>query len=226
MKPTTTAYHESLPPAYVAGDEIKGPLLKRPVDILLSSIMLILSTPVFLPIVLAIKWEDRGPIFYRQIRWGRYGKRFKVYKFRTMIVDADEKYGIKQAEENDSRITKTGRVLRAMGLDELPQILNILLGQMSFVGPRSLAVGEIVKDHKGRVVPYESVPGFWLRLQVRPGLTGLAVVYIPKDASPRRKFRVDMLYIRNLSFWLDLRLIMLSFWISFRGNWETRERKV
>ena len=97
---------------------------------------------------------------------------------------------------------------------------------MSFVGPRSLAVGEIVKDEKGSIFKYEDMPGFMERLRVRPGLTGLATIYVRKDISPRRKFRYDLLYIRRQSFWLDVRLIALSFWISFRGKWETRGRKV
>ena len=142
------------------------------------------------------------------------------------MPNADKKIGIKQAKENDHRVTKVGRILRAMGLDELPQMINIFLGDMSFVGPRSLAVGEIVQDDRGRVVQYEDVPGFWERLRVRPGLTGLATIYIPKDATPRRKFRYDLFYIRKQSFWLDLRLIMLSFWISFRGKWESRGHKL
>jgi lipopolysaccharide/colanic/teichoic acid biosynthesis glycosyltransferase len=96
---------------------------------------------------------------------------------------------------------------------------------MSFVGPRSLAVGEIVQDNKGQKLQYEDVPGFRERLQVRPGLTGLATIYIPKDAAPNRKFRYDLFYIRNQSTCLDLYLIALSFWISFRGKWETRRRK-
>jgi lipopolysaccharide/colanic/teichoic acid biosynthesis glycosyltransferase len=200
-------------------------ILKRTLDIILSGIMLVLSIPVFLPIALAIKLEDGGPIFYRQERWGRSDKRFMAYKFRTMEPDSDKAYGIIQARENDPRITRVGRILRSMGLDELPQILNILVGDMSFVGPRSLAVGEIVKDHKGRKLQYENVPGFRERLQVRPGLTGLATIYIPKDAAPHRKFRYDLFYIRNQSICLDLHLIALSFWISFRGKWETRSKK-
>jgi len=202
------------------------PILKRSVDIFLSAIMLILSVPVFIPIALAIKLEDGGPIFYGQERWGRNGTRFKVLKFRTMATDADQKFGIRPAEENDPRVTEVGRVLRAMGLDELPQVLNIFRGEMSFVGPRSLAIGEIVTDAKGRVVKYEDIPGFRERLCVRPGLTGLATIYIPKDAAPRHKFRVDLLYARKRSIWLDLRLILVSFWISFRGNWETRAKKI
>lgn len=204
----------------------KEPLLKRPLDIILSTVMLLLSVPVSLPISLAIKLEDGGPVFYRQERWGKGGTRFRVYKFRTMVPDADRKFGLKQAIENDQRITRIGRLLRAMGLDELPQILNILAGEMSFVGPRSLAVGEIVKDDKDRRVQYEDIPGFRRRLSVRPGLTGVATIYIPTDASPHRKFRYDLFYIRKQSIYLDLHLIALSFWISFRGKWETRSTKI
>ncbi len=204
----------------------KEPLLKRPLDIILSTVMLLLSVPVSLPIALAIKLEDGGPVFYRQERWGKGGTRFRVYKFRTMVPDADQKFGLKQAAENDHRITRIGRILRAMGLDELPQILNILIGEMSFVGPRSLAVGEIVKDDNGEQLQYEHIPGFRKRLSIRPGLTGMATIYIPKDASPHRKFRYDLFYIRRQSIWLDLHLIALSFWISFRGKWETRSSKI
>lgn len=205
---------------------VREPFLKRPLDITLSAFMLILSLPVSLPIALAIKLEDSGPIFYRQERWGRGRTRFSAYKFRTMVASSDQDFGLMQASENDPRITKVGRILRAMGLDELPQLLSIFSGEMSFVGPRSLAVGEIVKDKKGNMVKYEDIPGFQERLRVRPGLTGVATIYIPSDAPPRRKFRYDLLYIRKQSFWLDLRLIALSFWISFRGKWEARGKKV
>ena len=194
-------------------------------DVILSTFMLIISMPVSLVIALAIKMADGGPIFYRQERWGRNGGRFRSYKFRTMVPNSDHDYGIKQASENDSRITGVGRILRAMGLDELPQLLNIFKGDMSFVGPRSLAVGEIVKDGMGNEVEYEDVPFFWERLSVRPGLTGLATVYLPKDVPPLRKFRYDLLYIRKQSVWLDLRLIFLSFWISFRGKWDGADRR-
>ena len=204
---------------------VREAFLKRPLDIVLSGLMLILSLPVSLLIAFAIKIEDRGPIFYRQERWGIKGSRFRAYKFRTMVPNSDQDFGIKQARENDPRITKVGKILRAMGLDELPQLLNIFRGDMSFVGPRSLAVGEIVKDEKGNVIKYEEIPGFWERLRARPGLTGLATIYIPKDATSRRKFRYDLIYIQKQSFWLDIRLIVLSFWISFRGKWETRGKK-
>jgi lipopolysaccharide/colanic/teichoic acid biosynthesis glycosyltransferase len=205
--------------------KVREPWLKRPLDVTFSTLMLILSAPVSLLIALAIKLEDGGPIFYRQERWGRGGARFRAYKFRTMLPHSDEVFGIKQATENDTRITNVGRVLRAMGLDELPQMISIFLGEMSFVGPRALAVGEILNDENDCRVNYEEIPDFWKRLSVRPGLTGMTTIYKAKDISPRKKFRYDLLYIRKQSFWLDLRLILMSFWISFWGRWEHRERK-
>ena len=203
----------------------REPISKRILDVGLSVLMLGMSIPVILPISMAIKFEDDGPVFYRQKRWGRNGTRFGVYKFRTMVPDAERKYGITQAQENDTRTTRIGRLLRAMGLDELPQILNILTGDMSFVGPRSLAVNEILTDTKGKRVNYEEINGFWDRLKARPGLTGLATVFIPKDSPPRRKFKYDLLYLRKQSLCLDLHLIALSFWISFSGRWESRGQK-
>jgi lipopolysaccharide/colanic/teichoic acid biosynthesis glycosyltransferase len=227
VNPDTTLSHLAAVKTHSISESIiREPLPKRPLDMMLSSVMIILALPVSLPIVLVIKLEDGGPVFYRQERWGRDGTRFRAYKFRTMVANSDEEFGLKQATENDPRVTKVGQILRAMGLDELPQLLNIFLGQMSFVGPRSLAVGEMVKDKKGNMVKYEDIYGFWERLRVRPGLTGLATIYIPKDAPPGLKFRYDLLYIRKQSFWLDIRLIALSFWISFRGKWESRQEKL
>ena len=201
------------------------PRLKRLLDICLSALMLGMALPVIVPISALIKIEDGGPVLYRQKRWGRNGTRFGVFKFRTMVPDAEKRFGITQARENDERITRIGRLLRAMGLDELPQIVNILTGDMSFVGPRSLAVNEVLSDTNNRRVTYEQIRGFRDRLEARPGLTGLATVYIPKDSSPRRKFRYDLLYLRKHSLCLDVHLIALSFWISFRGRWETRRNK-
>jgi lipopolysaccharide/colanic/teichoic acid biosynthesis glycosyltransferase len=205
---------------------IEDPALKRPLDVVLSLFMLIVSAPIFLVIALAIKLEDGGPIFYPQERWGRGGARFRAYKFRTMIANSDDIFGIKQAGEKDPRVTFVGRVLRATGLDELPQVFNIFLGDMSFVGPRALAVGEVLYDENGQRVNYEEIPDFWRRLSVRPGLTGIATIYRAKDIPPRKKFRYDLLYIRRQSFWLDLKLILVSFWISFRGKWENRGEKI
>jgi lipopolysaccharide/colanic/teichoic acid biosynthesis glycosyltransferase len=204
--------------------QVNEPFLKRPFDIALATTMLVVSAPVWAAIALAIKLEDGGPVFYRQERWGRDQTRFCVLKFRSMVASSDRDYGVRQATQDDNRITRVGRFLRAMGLDELPQLVNILCGDMSFVGPRALATDE--RNQDGVPIRYEGTAGFATRLLVRPGLTGLATIYLPKDASSRLKFRTDLLYVRRLSFWLDVRLVVLSFWISFRGKWETRGQKV
>lgn len=202
------------------------PLLKRLLDVSFSLLMLVLSAPIFLVVAVTIKLEDGGPIFYGQERWGKGGIRFRAYKFRTMIPNSDDIFGIMQADENDPRVTFVGRILRATGLDELPQILNIFLGEMSFVGPRALAIDEALYDKNGQRVNYEEIPDFWRRLKVRPGLTGIATIYRAKDIPPRKKFRYDLLYIRKQSVWLDFKLILVSFWISFRGKWENRGKKI
>ena len=202
------------------------PLLKRLLDVSFSLLMLVLSAPIFLVVAVTIKLEDGGPIFYGQERWGKGGIRFRAYKFRTMIPNSDDIFGIMQADENDPRVTFVGRILRATGLDELPQILNIFLGEMSFVGPRALAIDAAMYDKNGQRVNYEEIPDFWRRLKVRPGLTGIATIYRAKDIPPRKKFRYDLLYIRKQSVWLDFKLILVSFWISFRGKWENRGKKI
>ena len=130
-----------------------------------------------------------------------------------------------QATEDDPRITRVGRVLRATALDELPQLLNIWKGEMSFVGPRTLPINERQRREESAEVPDEQIPGFHERLQVPPGLTGIAQIYAPRDVPRRHKFRYDLLYIRRQSFWFDLKLIVLSFWITFRGAWERRGGK-
>lgn len=202
------------------------PFGKRFVDWLLAATMMVVSAPVYGMVALAIRLEDGGPVFYEQERYGRGGEKIRVRKFRTMVPDSDHRFGIRQAKEGDPRITRVGRVLRACGLDELPQILSILKGDMSFVGPRPLAVGEVVEDERGEQVPWEWMRGFRRRLAVRPGLTSLATIYLPKDTHPVRKFSYDLLYVRKQSLALDLRLILVSFWISFTGRWESRKRKV
>ena len=200
-------------------------LLKRGLDVLLSGAGLVLSQPIWLAAAAAIKLEDRGPVFFRQERVGRNGRVFHVLKFRSMIPDAEAKFGALQARANDARVTRVGRVLRATAMDELPQLLSIFRGDMSFVGPRALRPGEIEVHGSGRHEALEEVPGFRERCQVTPGLTGVAQVFAPRDIPRRQKFRYDLLYIRKRSFTLDLRLIILSFWITFRGTWEARGRK-
>lgn len=200
--------------------------LKRPFDIALSSFGLLVSAPLWAVIPLAVWAGDRGPVFYAQERVGRNGRTFKALKFRSMVKDAESGRGPVQAVENDPRVTRVGRVLRATAMDELPQLVNILRGDMSFVGPRALRPNE--KEVNGGPGPESiaAVPGYTARHAVRPGLTGLAQVYLPGETARRKKFRYDLLYIRKRSFWLDLKLIGQSFWITFRGKWESREPKV
>jgi lipopolysaccharide/colanic/teichoic acid biosynthesis glycosyltransferase len=202
--------------------EIKEPLLKRPFDALLSGLGLLFSAPLWGLIALAIKLEDGGPVFFRQERWGQRGRPMHVYKFRTMIPNANHTV---QATQDDPRITRVGRILRATALDEMPQLLNIWRGDMSFVGPRALPINERqVRADEGELAD-EQIPGFEERLRVRPGLTGIAQIWAPRDVLRRHKFKYDLLYLKKQSFWLDLKLIALSFWITFRASWEVRGRK-
>ncbi len=204
---------------------MKKHFLKRSFDIILSSMGLFISIPLWLFISLCIKLEDGGPIFYLQERIGKEGRIFKAIKFRSMIKNAEDGIGPVQAEENDPRITKVGKILRATAMDELPQLLNILKGDMSFVGPRALRPEEIEVDPKSQGKRIEDIPGYNLRRMVKPGLTGIAQVYAPRDIDRHNKFRYDIIYIKNMGFFLDLKLILLSFWVTFRGKWESKERK-
>ncbi len=194
-------------------------MLKRGFDILLSGAGLIASLPLWGMISLAVKLHDGGPIFYRQERVGKDGRVFTGLKFRSMVPDSDQKWGVVPAAENDPRVTKVGRILRATAMDELPQLWNILRGDMSFVGPRPEWV-ELVKRFRAEI------PSFDLRHKVRPGLTGLAQVYGHSEMSRRHKLRYDLLYARRQSLWLDIRLVLLSFAVTFTGRWELREAKI
>lgn len=202
------------------------PTLKRLFDVILSGLGLLFSLPLWGILGLAIKLEDGGPIFYSQYRVGRGGKVFKSWKFRSMIPDADERFGPAQATEHDPRVTGVGRVMRATAMDELPQLWNIFRGDMSFVGPRALASKEIEVNSDGNCVALAAIPGFEERHAVLPGLTGVAQVFAARDIPRRQKFRYDRLYVHKQSFWLDLKLIIVSFWITFRGRWEARGEKL
>lgn len=194
--------------------------VKKMFDFVLAFLGISLSSPLWLIITLAILFEDGGPVFYRQPRVGKNGKLFNALKFRTMEKNAEEGLGPVQALKNDPRITNVGNVLRKTALDELPQLWNILVGEMSFVGPRPLRPGEILADARGEQVRLEDVPGFEGRITVTPGLTGLAQVYATKNIHHRQKFKYDLLYIKKGGFYLDLKLILLSFLRSFSGRWE------
>lgn len=200
-------------------------MLKRAFDATLAAAGLVASAPLWAVFAAAIKLEDGGPVFFMQDRVGLGGRTFDALKFRSMRPDAEARTGALQATANDPRVTRIGRFMRATAMDELPQLWNIMRGDMSFVGPRALRPGEIEAGSDGRLTRLEDVPGFEHRITVRPGLTGLAQVYAPRDVPRRQKFRYDRLYVNRRSWRLDLRLLLLSFWISVLGTWEKRGRK-
>ena len=186
---------------------------KRPFDLTIIVLAHILLLPLFavlwIGIPLAIWLGDRGPPFYLQERVGRSGKRFQVIKFRTMVSDAESETGPVWAAERDSRTTRIGRFLRAFRLDELPQVINILRGEMSVVGPRPERP-ELVERFS------RDVPGFSERVRVRPGVAGLAQVRGTAQTRPRDKLRYDNLYIETLNPWMDIKLLVLSVWVVLR----------
>jgi lipopolysaccharide/colanic/teichoic acid biosynthesis glycosyltransferase len=204
---------------------VRRPLLKRAFDVSLSGLGLLLSAPIWAIAAALIKLEDDGPVLFRQERVGQNGMIFTVLKFRSMKANAAKDHALRQASAGDARVTRIGRLMRATAMDELPQLVNIFKGDMSFVGPRALMPGEIENSGDGRVVAIEDVDGYRERTAVQPGLTGIAQIYAPRDVTRRHKFRYDRVYVKRRSFWLDVRLILLSFWISMRGTWEHRQRK-
>ena len=181
---------------------------KRLMDILLCSIAMIPAAPVLAAVALAIKLEDGGPVFFRQKRMTRGGREFDILKFRSMIVDAEKYAGAVLATDDDPRITKVGKFIRATRLDEIPQILNILKGDMSIVGPRPER--KVIADEY-----YKEIPEFAYRLKVRGGLTGYAQIYGKYNTSAYDKLRLDLMYIENYSLMLDIKLIILTLRIIF-----------
>ena len=184
------------------GLSIEQRIIKRTMDLLISIIALLVASPIFLFIALAIKLDDGGPVLYKQERLTRGAKVFYIYKFRSMIVNA-EATGIRLAGKQDDRITAVGKVLRRYRLDELPQLLNILKGDMSIVGPRPErpVLAEKIA---------EEIPEFPYRLKVKAGLTGFAQVLGKYNTSPYDKLKMDLLYISQYSILLDLKIILMT----------------
>ena len=183
--------------------------VKRTMDIVLCSIAMIVAAPIMLVVAIAIKLEDGGPVFFTQKRATIDGKTFDILKFRSMIVDA-EKFGeVIPATDRDPRITKVGNVIRATRIDELPQILNILKGEMSIVGPRPERVEHVEKYSK-------DIPEFAYRLKVKGGLTGYAQIYGKYNTSAYDKLRLDLMYIEKYSLLLDIKLILMTLQIMLR----------
>jgi lipopolysaccharide/colanic/teichoic acid biosynthesis glycosyltransferase len=201
-------------------------MIKRLFDIFVSGAGLLVFAPVASVIAAAIKIEDGGPVLFVQERVGKDCRVFPAFKFRSMIVDAERHTGAVQATVNDPRVTRVGRILRATAFDELPQLWNIFRGDMSIVGPRPLRPGEADTTARGAMLPLSAIPGYEARHRVRPGLTGIAQVHAPRDLPRNGKFRYDLLYLRRAGLCVDLVLIFQSFWITARGRWEHRGKKV
>ena len=178
---------------------------KRIFDIICASIGIIIASIPMLIVALAIKINDGGPVLFKQERIKRNSKKFFIYKFRSMKIDADKE---KPAMANDSRITKVGKFIRATRLDELPQLFNILKGEMSIVGPRPLIPKEINEA-------IEKHPDFIYRLNVKPGVTGYAQVNGRYTTEEEEKLRYDLTYVRNYSFWLDIKIILQTIIVIF-----------
>lgn len=185
------------------GPQIDQLIVKRGIDIVVSIIGIIITAPLFLAFGAAIYFTDKGPIFYKQVRLTKGGELFDIYKFRTMRVDAENDGVARLAEEEDERITGVGKILRATRLDELPQLFNIIKGEMSLVGPRPERP-EIAKEYM------EDLPEFSMRLKMKAGLTGYAQVHGKYNTTPYDKLKLDLHYIRNYSLWMDLILIIMT----------------
>ena len=186
-------------------------IFKRLIDIFGSLFLLILTSPIMLLIAIAIKIEDRGDIFYKQVRLTTKGRKFKIIKFRSMIMNAEKHTGVTLAKENDDRITKVGKFIRKIRMDELPQLVNILRGEMSFVGPRPERP-EIYDEID------ETMPEFRYRLMMKAGLTGYAQIYGKYNTSLRDKLLLDLYYIENYSLIDDIKLILLTVKILFKKD--------
>ena len=186
--------------------------LKRCGDIIVGILILIASLPIFLISCLLIWINDKGPIFYSQTREGLFKEKIKIIKLRTMKIDA-EKNGPEWAKSNDKRITYIGNILRRSRIDELPQIISVIKGQMSLIGPRPERPEFNKKLNK-------FIPNYYLRNYIKPGLSGWAQVNYPYGASledAKRKLSYDIYYIRNFSFWIDLLILFKTARIVFNG---------
>lgn len=188
-----------------------GSSLKRGFDITFSLTVLVVLLPVMLLIALAVKLDSPGPVFFKQARWGKGQKQIRILKFRSMRTDLCDASGVSQTIDGDPRVTRLGSFLRKSSLDELPQFINVLMGDMSVVGPRCHAIGMIAAG-----VPYEQlVFNYHHRHEVRPGITGLAQVrgWRGPTVDPvhaRARIAADLHYIENYSFWLDVQIIMAT----------------
>ncbi|MGV1847131.1 sugar transferase [Rhizobium sp. L80/93] len=193
--------------------------LKRLLDVIISLLALIVLIPLLIGIALAICIEDRGPPLFSQIRWGRNDTKIRVFKFRSMSCELGDPTGVKQTVADDPRVTRVGRLLRKTNLDELPQLWNVLKGDMSLVGPRCHAVGMLAAGLRYE----ELVPRYHERHSVRPGLTGLAQMRglrgpTERPSKARARIHADLFYVKNFSLGLDARIIVGTVLSELRGG--------
>jgi lipopolysaccharide/colanic/teichoic acid biosynthesis glycosyltransferase len=186
--------------------------LKRFMDILLCSLAIIAAVPIIIIACAAVVIESEGLPIFKQERLGKNGNPFMLYKIRSMYNNAEEKCGAKWAEKNDPRVTKVGKFIRKTRIDELPQLLNIIKGDMSIVGPRPEREAFYDKFEKG------IAPGYRRRLLIKPGLTGYAQINGGYDLSPQEKLRLDMKYINDKSLLEDFKIIIKTTCIVINGN--------
>ncbi len=198
--------------------------VKRACDVIFALAGCIVFLPLGLLAAAAILADTGLPLLYRQERVGWRGRPFTSLKFRSMRVDAEAGTGPIQASAADGRVTRVGRLLRGLALDELPQLANILKGDMSVVGPRALRPVE-VEASEGRPRHMSDYEGFEERCRVRPGLTGVAQLLLPRDAPRHAKFACDVWYVRNRTLRLDLALLTASLLVTARARWETSSGK-
>lgn len=187
---------------------IEQRFIKRFIDIVLSLLLLVVALPFMLITAIAVKLYDGGPVLYKQIRCTRNQKEFYIMKFRSMRTDAEKDGVARLARKNDSRITPIGRVIRKCRIDELPQLVNILKGDMSFIGPRPERP-EIIAQYM------EVMPEFVFRMKVKAGLAGFAQVYGKYNTTPYDKLKLDLAYIENYTVWLDIKLMLLTLKVLF-----------
>ena len=184
---------------------------KRMIDLFGAIILAIITSPIMLITAIVVKLYDGGPILYKQVRVTRDDKEFKIMKFRSMRVDAEKDGVARLAAKNDSRITPIGKFIRKVRIDELPQLFNIIKGDMSFIGPRPERP-EIIKQYM------EEMPEFAFRTKVKAGLAGYAQVYGKYNTTPYDKLKLDLTYIENYSLWLDIKLMLLTLKILFSAE--------
>lgn len=181
---------------------------KRCIDLVCSLLLLVIASPFMLFTALAVKLYDGGPVLYKQIRCTRGERQFYILKFRSMRVDAEKDGVARLSSKNDDRITPVGKIIRKVRLDELPQLINILKGDMSFIGPRPERP-EIIEQYK------EDMPELVYRMKVKAGLAGYAQVYGKYNTTPYDKLKLDLTYIENYTIWLDVKLMLLTLKILF-----------